>query len=116
MGLWGVLLEIVRAVTPHAAPHVAKVVVDAARERMSSREKQEDSAAQEISGLICRLELLEQRAIAADQRAAQAEEQLARVQAEQTRKWASVRLWLIALLAWNAALTGLVIYFALARK
>lgn len=116
MGLWGVLLEIVRAVTPHAAPHVAKVVVDAARERMSSREKQEDSAAQEISGLIGRLELLEQRVIASDQRAAEAEEQMARLQAESARKWASVRLWMFALLAWNAALTGLVIYFALARK
>lgn len=116
MGLWGVLLEIVRAVTPHAAPHVAKVVVDAARERMSSREKQQDCAAQEISELTSRLELLEERAMAADQRAAEAEERMVRLQAESARKWASVRLWLLALLAWNAALTGLVIYFALARK
>ena len=58
----------------------------------------------------------EQRIAAAEERAAAAEERLSLWQQDWDRKWTSARIWVITLLVWNAVLTGLAIYLAVARR
>jgi hypothetical protein len=115
MGLWGVLIDILKTAASHAAPHVAKSAVDMARERMAASDaaRREGGNAEELNQA---LSLLGQRVVAAEQRAAAAEEQLTAVQEYFARKWASARVWVIALLAWNTVLTGLLIYLVVARR
>ncbi|HEX7288170.1 MAG TPA: hypothetical protein VF532_18430 [Candidatus Angelobacter sp.] len=115
MGLWGVLIDILKTAASHAAPHVAKSAVDMARERMAANDaaRRDGANAEELSQALA---ALDQRIIAAEQRAAAAEEQLTAVQEFFARKWASARVWVIALLAWNAMLTGLLIYLVVTRR
>lgn len=115
MGLWGVLIDILKTAASHAAPHVAKSAVDMARERMAAN-KADPQATNAVDQLHAVLSGLDQRVAAAEQRAAAAEEQLTAVQEYFARKWASARVWVIALLAWNALLTALLIYLFVARR
>lgn len=114
MGLWGVLIDILKTAATHAAPHVAKSAVDMARERMAANDAARPGTATE--DLNNALAAFERRVVAAEQRAAAAEEQLTAVQEFFARKWASARIWVIALLAWNGLLTGLLIYLLATRK
>ncbi len=115
MGLWGVLFELVRAVVPHAAPHVTRAVVNAAKDRMASRNAGEIEAPsnQDLASLLASLE---RRVTSAETRASAAEQDLESTQTEFARKWNSARIWVIALLAWNALLTAITIYLLVARK
>lgn len=115
MGLWGVLLEIVKTAASHAAPHVARSAVDMARERMNAN-KSEAQGPDPIEQLNRVFSEFDQRISAAEQRAIAAEERLAGVQQDWSRKWASARVWIIALLCWNVAVTGLMIYLLVVRK
>ncbi len=114
MGLWGVLLDIVKTAATHAAPHVARSAVDMARERMNANrvEPQDTEAIEQLRQLFSEFD---RRIAAAEERATAAEERLAQWQQDWDRKWASARVWVIALLVWNALLTGLAIYLAVAR-
>jgi hypothetical protein len=107
MGLWGVLWELARAVVPHAAPHVARAVADAAKERRAAGEttrtltvpqpSNQDLAAA-LSDLAHRFLDAEERVIAAEQKVSLLEERIA-------DQWTAARKWLIALLVWNGAVT-----------
>ena len=111
MGLWGVLLDIVKTAATHAAPHVARSAVDMARERMNATrvDPQDADALEQLKQLFADFD---QRIAAAEERAAAAEERLTHWQQDWDRKWANARIWIIGLLAWNAVLTGLAIYLA----
>jgi septal ring factor EnvC (AmiA/AmiB activator) len=119
MGLWGVLWEIVKAVGPHAAPHVARAMTQ--RKTVSESDQRTRAAvkeiAQEFSTLEERVQAAEERAgaaernsIAAEERAAAAEEKLTVTQAQMADQWAAARKWFIALLVWNALVTILLIF------
>jgi hypothetical protein len=114
MGLWAVLLDIVKTAATHAAPHVARSAVDMARERMNANrvEPQDAEALEQLKQLFSEFD---QRIATAEERAAAAEERLSQWQQNWDRKWASARMWVLALLVWNALLTGLAIYLAVAR-
>lgn len=118
MGLWSVLFEIVKTAATHAAPHVARGAVDIARERMNA--KSEPAGSGPLDELNAQLNQVfsefDQRLAAAERRAQAAEEGLAGLREEWTRKWASARIWIIALLCWNIVITGLAIYLLIARK
>jgi hypothetical protein len=120
MGLWGVLLEIARAVAPHAAPHVARAVVDAAKDRRAASEASRAQTALQPTNadLAAALNYLEQRLSAAEERAATAEQKLSLAAARMADQWATARKWAIALLAWNAAVTAGLIWLVvvLARR
>ena len=115
MGLWAVLLDIVKTAATHAAPHVARSAVDMARERMNANrvEPQDADALEQLKQLFSEFD---QRIAAAEERAAEAENRLLRWQQEWDRKWASARIWVLALLIWNALLTGLAIYLVVGRR
>ncbi len=115
MGLWGILIDILKTAATHAAPHVAKSAVDMARERMGAN-KAETQGPNPVDQLHAVLSGFDQRIAAAEQRAAAAEEQLTAVQEFFARKWASARIWVIGLLCWNAVLTALAIYLLVAHK
>lgn len=115
MGLWGVLLDIVKTAATHAAPHVARSAVDMARERMNAN-RAEPQGADPLEQLKQLFSEFDQRIAAAEERAAAAEERLSQWQQDWERKWTSARFWVIALLVWNALLTGLAIYLAIARR
>lgn len=114
MGLWGVLLDIVKTAATHAAPHVARSAVDMARERMNATrvDPQDADALEQLKQLFADFD---QRIAAAEERAAAAEERLTHWQQDWDRKWANARIWIIALLVWNGLLTGLAIYLAVAH-
>lgn len=115
MGLWSVLFEIVKAVAPHAAPHVTKAVVNAAKDRMGGKGAPEIAplSNEELASLLA---ALERRVTAAETRASAAEQELETIQTEFARKWKSASIWVIALMAWNGVLTVLLIYLAFFRK
>jgi hypothetical protein len=115
MGLWGVLLEIVKTAASHAAPHVARSAVEMARERMSAN-KAEPPDSDPVEQLNRVFSEFDQRIAAAEQRAIAAEERLAALQRDWAKRWRSAQIWVIALLGWNAMVTGLVIYLLIARK
>jgi hypothetical protein len=115
MGLWGVLIDILKTAATHAAPHVAKSAVDMARERMNAN-KADPQAANPVEQLNAILAGFDQRISAAEQRAAAVETQLTALQEFFARKWASARVWMIALLCWNAVLTALLIYLLVAHR
>ena len=107
MGFWGVLWEIVKAVGPHAAPHVARAMTQrktVAESDQRTRAEQRVQAAEERAGAA------ERNSIAAEERATAAEEKLALTQAQMADQWAAARKWFIALLAWNALITILLIF------
>ena len=120
MGLWGVLWEIVKAIGPHAAPHVARAMTQrkaATAEAERRTRAAVEEVAQEFSTLEQRVQAAEMRAvaaestsIAAEERAAAAEEKLALTQAQIADQWTAVRKWFIILLAWNAVVTALLIF------
>ncbi|HJT54780.1 MAG TPA: hypothetical protein VJ848_13075 [Candidatus Angelobacter sp.] len=115
MGLWSVLFEIVKTAASHAAPHVARSAVDLARERMSAN-KPGPQGPDPVAQLNQVLTEFDQRLAAAEQRAVAAEEILAALREDWTRKWASARIWIIALLSWNLAMTAIAIYLLIARR
>jgi hypothetical protein len=120
MGLWGVLLEIAKAVVPHAAPHVARAVVDAAKDRRAAA----DAARADVSlqptnqNIADALTYLEQRLSYADEKAAVAEQKLSLAEARMADQWATARKWAIALLVWNTLTTAalIVLMILLARR
>jgi hypothetical protein len=125
MGLWGVLWEILKAVGPHAAPHVARAVRD--RQTSGIAERRAQAAAKEIAQGFAtmeeRLAAAEEKAAAAEtsaavaeERAAAAEDRLAQAQAQIVEQWNAVRKWMLALLVWNAVLTAILIYVLVARR
>jgi hypothetical protein len=120
MGLWGVLFELAKAVVPHAAPHVARAVVEAAKDRRAASEivRTQESLQPTNADLAAALNYLEQRLSAVEERAATAEQKLSLAQARMADQWATARKWAIALLAWNGALTvGLIwLVIILARR
>ena len=118
MAFWGVLWEIVKAIGPHAAPHVARAMTQ--RKTVAESDQRTRAAvkeiAQEFSTLEQRVQAAEDRAdaaernsIAAEERAAAAEEKLTVTQAQMADQWAAARKWFIAILAWNALVTILLI-------
>lgn len=115
MGLWGVLFEIVKAVAPHAAPHVTKAVVNAAKDRRASKAEPEIAALsnEELASLLA---ALERRVTVAETREAAAEQDMESIQAEFMRRWKTASILVIGLLAWNVVLTVLVVYLAFARR
>jgi hypothetical protein len=121
VGFWTILWEIARAVVPHTAPHVVRAVADRNKERRAAREKDPNQpSAGDLAGAISyldqRLSAAEEHAAAAGERAAAAEERLAVAEAQMADKWAAAGKWMIALLAWNLVITGLVIYLLFARR
>lgn len=121
MGFWGVLLELARAVVPHAAPHVARAVVDAAKERRAASSGANSSrAAQPTNETLAEaINYLERRLNAADEKTAELDERLAASQRETAARWQSARKLVLALIGWNvgitAALIGVVIYILIRR-
>jgi hypothetical protein len=120
MGLWGLLFEIAKAVVPHAAPHVARAVVDAAKDRRAASEANRtlDGPQPTAADLVAALNYLEQRLSAAEDSVAAAEQRLSLAQARMADQWATARKWAIVLLAWNGALTAVLIWLVilLARR
>jgi hypothetical protein len=57
----------------------------------------------------------DQRIAVANQRAVEAEAQIVALQQELARKAESARIWVIALLSWNAVITAVVIYLLVSR-
>lgn len=122
MAFWGVLLELARAVVPHAAPHVARVVVDAARERRAAstgagrtqtvNQPTNESLAEAITYLDRRIGTSEEKFSELEQRLLEAETQTA-------ARWEHIRKLIIGLIAWNgvvtAALIALIVYLLVRR-
>jgi hypothetical protein len=116
MGLWGVLIDILKTAASHAAPHVARTAVDMARERMSAAAPTHPTAEDFAQELSAALAGFDQRLLAAEHRAAAAEQQLIALRESFDRKWESLRLWLIGLLVWNGAMLGILIYVIATRR
>lgn len=121
MGFWGVLFELARAVVPHAAPHVARAVVDAAKERRANAAGAGPRPADQPGNesLLEALSYLDQRITIAEGRAAEAEEKLLAAERQMTERWEYARKLAIGLIAWNgvvtATLIALVIYMLVRR-
>jgi hypothetical protein len=121
MGLWGVLIDVLKTAASHAAPHVARTAVDLARERIAANGTSRGSGAaaraedfaQELSAALASFD---QRLIDAEKRATGAEQQLTMFQERVARQWARARLWVLGLLAWNAVLTAVLLYFLVTRR
>jgi hypothetical protein len=111
MGFWGIMWELARAVVPHAAPHVARVVADAAKERRAAGEAARTLTVPQPSNeaLAAAVSDLEYRLSAAEERAATAEQRLSQADARLAGQWVAVRKWALILLAWNAAVTAALI-------
>jgi hypothetical protein len=114
MGLWGVLLEVLKTAATHAAPHMAKGAVDIARERMGSNNPQAQGP-NPIEELSQVLTSFDQRIAVANQRAVEAEAQIVALQHELVKKAESARIWVIALLSWSAVVTITLIYLLFRR-
>ena len=115
MGLWGVLLEIVKTAASHAAPHVARSAVEMARERMNAgkADAQGPDPVEQLNRLFSEFD---QRISSAEQRAIASEERVSAAENAWTRRWRSAQIWIIALLCWNAAVTGMLIYLLIAHR
>lgn len=114
MGFWSILGEIAKAIAPHAAPHVARGIVNAARERMGNNNSTEttnpsDEFAEALASINDQLSIIEERAAAAEAAA------LA-LQTEMARQWKKVGVWLFVLLIWNLLLTALIVYLLFIHK
>jgi hypothetical protein len=115
MGLWGVLLQVLKTAATHAAPHVAKGAVDIARERMGANNPPPQQGPNPIEELNQVLTSFDQRIAVANQRAVEAEAQIVALQETLAKKVESARIWVIALLSWNAVVTIVVIYLLFRR-
>jgi hypothetical protein len=120
MGLWGILFELARAVVPHAAPHVARAVVDAAKERRGGAYQRPQPANQPSNeSLATAITDLERRLTIAEDRASDAEEELQAAHREIAEQWQRARKIAVGLIVWNGVFTltliGIVIYL-LVRK
>lgn len=121
MGIWSVLWELARAVVPHAAPHVARAVVDAARERRSAGSSQTSQSENQPSNesLAQAISDLERHIVAAEERSAELEEKLLAVRSEIAERWQYAHKLALGLIAWNAAVTialMVMVIYALTRK
>ena len=128
MGFWGVLWEIVKAVGPHAAPHVARAVAgrkpvaiadrraQAAAERMSHMAQGLATIEERLEAAEAKAEIADRNAAEAAERAAAAEEKLSQALAQSAERWNAARMWMLALLAWNVVITAVVIYLAVRRR
>ena len=118
MGLWGVLWEIFKVAAPHAAPHVARAVKE--HRAAGLAEPRANAVAQEIAHEFTTLEeriaAAELKAAASEARAADAEEKLSLLQTQMAGRWATMRIWALALLAWNAVITAVLVYLLAARR
>jgi hypothetical protein len=115
MGLWGVLLEVLKTAATHAAPHMAKGAVDIARERMGANNPAPPPGPDPIEALNEVLTSFDKRIAVANQRAVEAEAQIIALQQELAKKAESARIWVIALLSWNALITLVMIYLLVRR-
>lgn len=121
MGFWGVLLELARAVVPHAAPHVARAVVDAAKERRATNPSFRTPSAGQPSNqsLADAISYLERRLAAAEDKSQAAEERLLTMEREAAERWEYARKLAMGLIVWNglvtATLIAMVIYLAVRR-
>ncbi|HEY6271270.1 MAG TPA: hypothetical protein VIX19_04650 [Terriglobales bacterium] len=112
-------MEIAKAVVPHAAPHVARAVVDAAKDRRAADAARADVSLQPTNQNIAdALTYLEQRLSSADEKAAVAEQKLSLAEARMADRWATARKWAIVLLVWNTLTTAalIVLITLLARR
>jgi hypothetical protein len=115
MGFWSLLADIARVVVPHAAPHVAKGIVDAAKERMGTNAANRnatavsDEVSQTLAAIQDKLSAIEEKLSAAEARALAAE-------AENARQQERLKIWLLVLLGWNLVLTIVVIYLSFFRR
>jgi methanogenic corrinoid protein MtbC1 len=125
MGWLSAIWEIFKVVAPHAAPHVTQAVRDrrTAREAAERRHLEEAHAernAEEMAAILVALEqrmlAAESRATAAEERACVLEEKFTQAEALVTRNWATARIWIIWLLAWNAVVTAILLYLIFRRK
>ena len=108
MGLWGVLIDMLKSAATQAAPHVAKSAVDMARERMSAGETRRTAPPDDQ--VSAALRALNERLSLAEQRVAATEELLTAAQTEFSRQWRSARLWILILALWNLLLSMLLLY------
>jgi hypothetical protein len=115
MGFWNLLGTIARAVAPHAAPHLSKAVVDAARERMGSRNANQPQDVN-VDDLNRALATFHERLTVAEERASALETRTILAEAEVVRQRAQIKIWVVSLLAWNLLLTVLVIWLFVLRK
>lgn len=119
MGFWGVLFELARAVVPHAAPHVARAVVDAAKERRGTAAGSRSADQPTNQSLAEALSYLDHRITIAEGRAAEAEEKLLAAERQMAERWEYARKLAIGLMAWNgivtAALIAIIIFILLRR-
>lgn len=121
MGFWGVLWELARAVVPHAAPHVARVVVDAAKERRAANaSSRQTSAAQPTNeSLADAIAYLEQRLTVAEEKSTEWENKFLDAEKQMAERWQSARKVVSALIIWNAcvsaALIALIVYMMVRR-
>jgi hypothetical protein len=111
MGFWGVLLELARAVVPHAAPHVARAVVARAKERRAASESASLETPNQPSNesLASAISYLEKRLAAAEEKAAAVEEQMRAQERYALDRWNKARKLFIGLMVWNAAATAALI-------
>ena len=118
MGLWGVLWEILKAVGPHAAPHVARAVNErrAAHKAEQRVQAVAHNMAEGLATLEERVAAAETQSVAAEERAVAAEEKLSLAQSQMAEQWTATRKWMLALLVWNAVLTAILIYVLVARR
>src|SRR5579864_6090133 len=122
MGFWGVLLELARAVVPHAAPHVARAVVDRAKERRAASDsaRREEPNQPSNESLASAISYLEQRLAAAEEKTGAVEERMRAQERHVTDRWNKAKRLFIGLIVWNAAVTAALIvvlfYVVLVRK
>jgi hypothetical protein len=111
MGFWGVLLELARAVVPHAAPHVARVVVDAAKERRAASAAGSSQRPDQPSNeaLAEAITYLERRLSVAEEKASELEGKLLASENRMEERWQYARKLAIGAIAWNAVITALLI-------
>lgn len=107
MGFWGVLLELARAVVPHAAPHVARAVVDRAKERRAAESSRSTETPQPSNeSLAHAISYLEHRLAVTEEKASAAEELRIASEARAAERWTRTKKVLTALIAWNAIVTA----------
>jgi hypothetical protein len=111
MGFWGVLLELARAVVPHAAPHVARAVVDAAKERRAASAAGNSRSVDQPSNesLAEAISYLERRLSVVEEKASELEEKFLAAEARMAKRWEDARKLAIGVIAWNAVVTALLI-------
>lgn len=120
MGFWGVLLELARVVVPHAAPHVARAVVDRAKERRAAESSRPAETHQPSNeSLALAITYLEHRLSIAEEKASAAEELRIASEAQAAERWMQAKKVFTALIAWNALVTAslvaLLIYIVVRR-